>query len=131
MWAGVRSAARLYLACPDAKQIAFVLEHPPQFPSYGRIVPPVAPASAHASPPPLCFQRREVFSTNEPTVIQQSEQDQQIRGQVREFSISPFILFPAGLDACFVCADPLLPTSVIDRQGNLLLSIQLPGVLYE
>ncbi len=48
---------------------------------------------------------------------------------MREFSISPFILFPAGLDACFVCADPLLPTSVIGRQGNLLLSIHLPGVL--
>src|SRR5260221_11245423 len=96
MWAGVRGAARLYLACPDAKQIAFVLEHPPQFPSYGRIVPPVAPASAHASPPLLRFQRREVFSTNEPTVIKQREQDQQMRGQLREFAITSFIIFPAG-----------------------------------
>src|SRR5258708_39332941 len=39
--ARVRGAARLDLACPDPKEMALVLEHPPPLPPHGRAVPPV------------------------------------------------------------------------------------------
>src|SRR5260221_3781711 len=65
MGAGVRGATRLDLTGSDAKQMAFVLEHPPQLASHGGGVPPIAPAPANAPAPALAFERAQAFATNQ------------------------------------------------------------------
>ncbi len=61
--------------------------------------------------------------------MQQRQQDQQIRSQVRQFAIAPFILLPTGLDAGVVRGDLLLPASAMSRQGRLLLYLGLDCLL--
>ena len=98
--------------------MTLVLEHAPQFPSHCRIVPPVAQASPKPSTAPFGFEGGEVFSTDEPTIMEQRQQDQQIGGQVRQFAVAPLILLPTGLDAGVVVgAHALLPAGEMGRQG--------------
>src|SRR5258708_1643873 len=75
--AGVRGTARLDLAGSDPKQMTLVLEHAPQLPSYRGIVAPIAKASPDASTAPFGFERGQVFPTDQATVVEQGQQDQQ------------------------------------------------------
>src|SRR5260221_73432 len=129
MGARVGGAARLDLACPDSKEMTLVREHAPQLPSHCRVVPPVPPPSPNPSTVPFGFEGGEIFSTDEPTVMEQRQQNEQIRGQVRQFAVAPFILLPTGLDAGVVRGDLLLPASEMGRQGVLLLCLGLDCLL--
>jgi hypothetical protein len=78
MGAGVRGAARLDLTRTDAKEMTLVLQDTPELTSYGGIVAPIPPPPAHATAWPFRFEGGEVFSTDEPTVVEQRQQDQKI-----------------------------------------------------
>src|SRR5260221_12839874 len=78
MGAGVRCATRLDLARSDAKQMAFVLEYAPQLTAHGGVVPPIAPPPTNPPAPALGFRRGPVFATNQPAVVQQGPQNQQL-----------------------------------------------------
>src|SRR5260370_24524301 len=123
MGTGVRGAASFYLARADPEQMAFVFEHAPQLPAHGGSVGPVAESPAHASTTSFGFERGQVFSADQPTVVEQREQDQQIGGQMGEFAVAPFIFLPTGLDACFVEAQLFLPVSKMERQRRLVCFI--------
>src|SRR6202043_1043624 len=97
--------------------------------SHRRIVPPVAPPSPNPSTAPFGFEGGEVFSTDEPTIMEQRQQNEQIRGQVRQFAVAPSILLPTGLDAGVVRGDLLLPTDEMGRQRRLLLLLGLDCLL--
>ncbi len=129
MGTGVRGAARLHLARSDPQKIALVLEHAPQLPSHGGIVPPIAPPPANTSATSFRFERREVFPTDESAIMEQSEQDQQVGSQVCQFAIAPLILLPAGLDTSCIVSHMLLPASKMQRQRCLLLCIGLERLL--
>src|SRR5260370_29642548 len=121
--AGVCGTARLDLAGSDPKQMAFVLEYAPQLTAHGGVVPPIAPPPTNPPAPALGFERGQVFATNQPAVVQQGQQDQQVGSQMGEFSIASFILLPAGLDAPFIGAHLLLPARKMHRQWSVLLTL--------
>jgi hypothetical protein len=123
MGAGVRRPARVDLTRSDAKEMTFILEHPPELTSDGRIVAPVPPPSANAFASPFSFERGQVFSTNQSTVVEEGQQDQQIRGQVRKFTVSSFILLPTLLDAHFVVVHMRSPALEINGQRCVLLGV--------
>ena len=125
--AGVGGAARLDLARPDPQQMTLVLEHAPELASHRGSVAPVAEASAHASPTSFGLERRQIFATDEPTVRQQGQQDEQVGGQVGQFAVAPFILLPALLDACVIGTHPFLPASEMSRQRVCLLLVCEPA----
>src|SRR5712692_4854158 len=102
MWARVRGAACLHLTRPEPKQIALVLEHPPYLASHRGIVAPIAKAPPNASATSFGFECGQVFSADQSTIVEQSQQDQQIRGQMGEFAVAPLIFFPADLDRRFI-----------------------------
>ena len=70
--------ARLDLTRSHAEEMAFILEHAPELASHRRIVAPVPKAPPHATAPPFGFERGQIFSTDEPAVIHEREQDQQV-----------------------------------------------------
>src|SRR5260370_28589818 len=127
----MRRPLRFHVTRSDSKQMAFVLEHPPEFSARRRVVAPVSPPSANAFAAPFGFERGEVFSTNQTTIVEQRQQDQYIGGQMREFAIAPFILLPALLDAYFVVAYLLLPARKMGRQRGMLLRVSLERLLDE
>src|SRR5258708_4629577 len=114
-WAGMRRATRFHLARTNTQQMAFVLEHTPEFTSNRGIVPPIPKASSYTSASTFGFKRGQIFSTDEPTVIQQRQQDQQIRSQMREFTITPLVGLPALLDVHFIVTHPFLPQGKMGR----------------
>src|SRR5215469_1938823 len=124
---GVRRATWFHLAGADAQQMAFVLQDAPQFASHLRIVAPVAEAPAHTASASFRFERGEIFSAHQMTVIQQRQQNQQITGQMRQFSISTLIRFPTRSDALLVALDTALPSREMDRKGYSLLSVRGGG----
>ena len=124
---GVRRAAWFHLAGADAQQMAFVREHAPQFAAHLRIGAPVAEAPAHTASASFRFERGEIFSAHQMTVIQQRQQNQQITGQMRQFSISTLIRFPTRGDALLVALDTVLPSSEMDRKGYSLLVVRGGG----
>src|SRR5260221_2226887 len=131
MGAGVRGATRLDLARSDAKQMALVLEHAPQLAAHRRVVPPIAPPPTNPLAPALGFERGQVFATNQPAVVEQCQQDQQVGSQMGQLAIASFILFPAGLDAPFIGAHLLLPARKMHRQRRLLLTVSMERLLAE
>lgn len=90
-------AASFHIPKPNAQQITFVLEHAPQFASDLRVVSPIAEAPTHPTSTSNRFERGQVFPTDQPAVIQQSQQDQQVGSQMRQFSVAFFILLPTDL----------------------------------
>jgi hypothetical protein len=97
--AGMSRATGFDLTRADAEQMALVLEHTPQLPSHGRVVAPVAKAPPHTTASPFGSERGQVFPTDQSAIIQERQQNQQIRGQMGELTVAPFIRSPAGLDA--------------------------------
>src|SRR5260221_1098895 len=131
MGAGVRRPARFDLTRSDAKEMTFILEHAPQLTADGRRVPPVPPPPTHATAAPFGFERGQVFSTDQSAVVQQRQQDQQVRGQVRQFAVPSFILFPTLCDARFTRAAVFLPARKMSGEGNVPLVVRLPGCLHQ
>ncbi|WP_244422153.1 hypothetical protein [Ktedonobacter racemifer] len=124
-------ATRFHLPRPDAQQMALVLEDAPELASHRAIVAPVAEASPYATATPLRFERPEVFSADEPAVIQQRQQDQQVGGQVRQFAVSPLVGLPALVDACLVLLDVSLPARKMRGQRDPMLLLGGLGLLDE
>src|SRR5258708_33909939 len=85
-----------------------------------RSVPPVSPPSANATAAPFAYERRQVFSTNESTVVEEGQQDQQVRGQVCEFAVPSFILLPTLFDTHFVVVHTRAPAREISGQRRVL-----------
>src|SRR5260370_24556165 len=111
MWARMTCPTRFDLACSNTEQMTLVLEHTPQFASHGRIGAPIPKTTPDTSATPFGFERGQIFSTDEPTIAKQCQQDQQIRGQLSEFAISPLTCSPAVLTSRAVHAHPRLPPS--------------------
>ena len=78
MWARMTCPTRFDLACSNTEQMTLVLEHTPQFASHGRIVAPIPKTTPDTSATPFGFERGQIFSTDESTVIHEREQDQQV-----------------------------------------------------
>src|SRR5260370_32681367 len=111
--------------------MAFVVEYARQVTAHGGVVPPIAPPPTNPPAPALGFERGQVFATNQPAVVQQGQQDQQVGSQMGEFSIASFILLPAGLDAPFIGAHLLLPARKMHRQWSVLLTLSGERLLAE
>ena len=125
------SPTRFDRACPDRGEVAFVCEHAPEFAPDLRIVAPVSEAAPHASPSPHGFEGGQVFATDEATVIQRSEQDEQVGSQMGEFFVPALLLFPALFDPGRVLLHLLLPPGVMGRQGRASAAVCLLSVLHE
>src|SRR5258708_1048090 len=131
MWAGVRRPAWFDLTRSDSQEMTFVVQDASELSWDGRVIAPVPKASPNATAWSLGFERGEVFSTDQSAVIEQREQDQQIRRQVGKLTIAPFIFLPASLDLFFVEANLFLPARKMSGQGNVLLVVNLPGCLHQ
>src|SRR5260221_11218868 len=87
-------ATSLDISATNPQQITLVLEHPPELASDLRVIAPIAEPPAYSPPTSDRFERRQIFATDQPTVIQQGQQDEQVGSQVRQFPVALFILFP-------------------------------------
>src|SRR5712692_2333551 len=117
----VAGAAWFHLAHPDSCEMALVLEHAGQLPADGGVIPPVTEAPTHASATPDGFERGQILATDEATVMQQREQDQEIGSQVGQLPVAAFVGLPTLLDACLVVTHALLPARKMRGQGDALL----------
>ena len=113
-------ATSLDISATNPQQIPLVLEHPPELASDLRGSAPIAEPPAYSPPTSDRFERRQIFATDQPTVIQQGQQDEQVGSQVRQFPVALFILFPAELDASFIGSDVFLPSRKMRRQRFLV-----------
>ena len=102
-------ATSLDISAANPQQITLVPQHPPEFASDLRVIPPIAEPPAHPPTTSNRFERRQILPTNQPTIVQQDKQDQQVGSQMRQFAIALFILFPAEFDPCFIRIDVFLP----------------------
>ena len=109
MGTGVRGSSGLHLTRSDAQQVALVLEHTPQLAPDSRVVAPVAEAPAHPPTASNRFEGGQVLPTNQPTIVEQHKQDQQVGSQMRQFAIASLIFFPTEFDPCFIRIDAFLP----------------------
>src|SRR5215469_16214028 len=114
-------ATSLDISATNAQQITLVLEHPPELASDLRVIAPIAEPPAYSPPTSDRFERRQIFATDQPTVMQQGQQDEQVGSQVRQFPVALFILFPAELDPSFIGIDVFLPLRKMRRQSFLVL----------
>src|SRR5260370_22423622 len=90
----------------------------------------MAPPPATATAPPFAFQRGQIFSTNQATIMEQSEQDQQVGSQVRQFAIAPFILLPTAFEAGVIQRDPPFPARKKSGAGVLARVLRSPRALH-
>ena len=102
-------AASLDIPAADTQQITLVAQDAPELASNLRVIAPIAEAPAHAASSPDRLEGGQVLPTDQPTIIQQRQQDQQVGSQMRQFAVAFFILFPAKLDASFIRIDVVLP----------------------
>ena len=114
-------ATSLDIEASNPQQITLVREHPPELASDLRVIAPIAEPPAYSPPTSDRFERRQIFATDQPTVIQQGQQDEQVASQVRQFPVALFILFPAELDPSFIGIDVFLPLRNMRRQRVLVL----------
>jgi hypothetical protein len=113
MRAGMTGPARLFGVEPQADQMAFVAQQPPDFSAYGRVIAIIAPSSSHTFAPSSGFQGLERLHREKRAAMHLAQQQQDIAGQVSQSAVAAFILAPTPINFPTVERKPLvLPCSV-------------------
>lgn len=89
--------------------MTLVLEDAPQLPTHGGAIAPVPEAPPDSPASSDGFERGQILATNQMTIMQQREQDQEVGSQMGQFARAAFILLPALEDVRVVGTHALLP----------------------
>jgi hypothetical protein len=106
--------------------MTFVAQETPNLPTYGRVIPVIAPSSSHILSPTSRFERFQGLHRKEGAAMHLAQQEQHIRRQMSQSSIPLFIFSPAPIDLMTKqCKLLLEPSSfgMIRWQGIPLLFI--------
>ncbi len=93
--AGMRRATWLLYMKAQANEMALIAQQTPDFPPDRRVVAIVAPASSHSLPAPGGLEGFQRLHGKQRTAMDATQQQQDIAGQMSEFSITLFVFTPA------------------------------------
>ena len=82
----------------NAREVTFVAQHAPQFPSHLCVIPPISPAPLCSPPTPGGFHRLEGFARDQLAVKGGGQHQQDIGRQVCEVVIARLVLAPTSAD---------------------------------
>jgi len=95
---GVARPAWIFGMEPQTNEAAFVAQQSPDLPPDRGIVLVVAPASPHAFAAPGRFERFQGFHREQRAVVDRTEEQQHIAGQMREGAVAQFVLVPTAVN---------------------------------